>query len=176
MENQPQPNLLKSTLNYGGLLGLILVVFSMILWMLNLSLNKSLGYLSYIIIIAGLFIFLKLFRDQEMGGYISYGKALGAGLLIIVFSGLVTAAYSYILFKFIDPGLVEKMALMAEEQLYERGMTDDQIEVAVNAQKMFMKPGILAIFGLFGHVFFGFLLTLIVSIFVKKDAPPFDQV
>lgn len=175
MENQQQPNLLKSTLNYGGLLGLILVVFSLILWMLNLSLNKSLGYINYVLIIGGLFIFLKLFRDQEMGGYISYGKALGAGMLILIFSGVVTAFYSYVFFKFIDPGIIEKMALMAEEQLYERGMTDEQIEVAVNAQKMFLKPGMMAIFGFFGHVFFGFIFTLIVSIFVKKEAPPFEQ-
>jgi hypothetical protein len=175
MENTNQNSFLKSTMNYGAMLGLAIVVYSLLLWMLGQSLSKSLGYVTYLIMIAGIYLGLKFFRDQDSGGFLTYGRALGAGTMIVLFSSVITAFYTYIMFKFLDPGLIEKMMLMAEEQLYERGMADEQIEVAVKAQAMFMKPGVMAIMGLVGSVFMGFIFTLIIAIFVKKDPTPFDQ-
>jgi hypothetical protein len=175
MENKIEPSLVKSSMNYGALLGLALVIYSLILWMLDLSTSRSLGYVSYLIIIAGLFLGMKMFRDQESGGFITYGRALGLGVMISLFAAIISGFFGYIFFKFLDPGMIEKIALMAEEQLYERGMPEEQIEMALNAQKMFMKPGFLAITSFIGYVFMGFIFSLIIAIFVKKDAPPFEQ-
>ena len=175
MENNNQNSFLKSTMNYGAMLGLAIVVYSLILWMLGLSLSKPLGYVSLLIMIAGIYLGLKLFRDQDSGGYLTYGRALGAGTMIVLFASIITAFYTYIMFKFLDPGLIEKMMLMAEEQMYEKGISDDQIEMAMKAQSMFVKPGVMAIGGLVYSVFLGFIFTLIIAIFVKKDPTPFDQ-
>lgn len=175
MENTNQSSFLKSTMNYGAMLGLALVIYSVILWMFGLTFSKPLGYLSYLLIIAGLYLGIRAFRDQESGGFISYGRALGVGTMIGLFAGVITGFFTFIMFKFMDPELVDKAILMAEEALYKRGMTEDQIEMAIKAQKMFMKPVIFAISSILGSVFMSFIFSLIISIFLKKEESPFKE-
>jgi hypothetical protein len=169
MEENKKPSLLRSTLNYGIMLGLALVIYSLLLWMFNATFNQGLGYLSYVIIIGGIVLATRAYRDQEQGGYISYGRALGVGTLTVLFASVIGAIYTYLLFSVIDPGLLDRMMIIREEAMYGSGLTDDQIDMALAMTERFARPGIMAVSGFFGSVFVGFIISLITSIFLKKE-------
>ncbi len=175
MEDKKKTSLLKSTMNYGAMLGLALIIYSLLLWMIDMTAHTGLGLVSYVIMIVGIVLATKTFRDKEQDGYISYGRALGVGTLTSVFAGFITAFFTYLLYTVIDPGLMEKTYLMMEEAYYEAGMTDSQIEMAMNMAKRFTNPVMMAVFGVLGSAFTGFIFSLIISIFIKREADPFES-
>lgn len=171
-EMEEKRSVWKETLNYGLILGLISIVFSVLTYMLDVTGKPWIIVPSLIISIVVLFLLLRSYRDTYNHGYISYGKALGAGVVINIYAAILTAIYIYILYGFIDPGLVDKQMLDAEEKLIARGMPEGSIDTALQMQAKFMKPWFMALSSVFSAAFFGFILSLIVSLFIKKEGNP----
>ncbi len=174
MEENKQPALIKSTMNYGAMLGLALVIYTILLWMMDALARTGLASVSYIIMIAGIVFATKTFRDQEQGGFITYSRALGVGTLTCVFAGVITAFFTYLLYTVIDPGLIDKTYATMEQAYYDAGMTDSQIEMAMSMAKRFTNPVMMSVLGFLGSAFMGFIFSLITSIFLKKEEDPFE--
>ncbi len=162
----------KETLNYGLIMGLVTIVFSVLTYMLDVTGKPWVIVPSLIISIVTLYLLLRSYRDTFNHGYISYGKAVGAGVVISIYSAILGAIYIYILYGFIDPGLVDKQILEAEEKLIARGMPEGSIDAALEMQAKFMKPWFMAISSIFTAAFFGLILSLLVSLFIKKEGNP----
>jgi putative exporter of polyketide antibiotics len=175
MEENRQPSLLKSTMNYGAMLGLVLIIYTLLTWMLDVMTHTSLRYITFLIIIAGIVLATKTFRDQEQDGSITYGRALGVGTLTVLFAGVIVSFFTYVLYAVIDPGLIEKTYLLMEEQYYDAGMSDAQIEMAMTMAKRFSNPAMISILGLIGYGLMGFIFSLVTSIFLKKEGDPFGS-
>ena len=159
----------RSAMAYGLYLAVALTLFSVILYVSGMILNEKMGYISFAIIIAGIVISQINYREKELNGVISYGEAVGFGVAIMLFAGIVTALYTLILYTFVDPGLIEQMKVMQEEALLQKGMSEDQIDAAMSMTSKMMTPGWMAIMGLVGSVFMGTIVSLITSIFIKKQ-------
>ena len=162
-------------MNFGAMLGLTLIIYSLLLWMLDATTNKSLSFVNYIIMIGGIVLATKAFRDNEQGGYITYGRALAVGTLTSAFAAIITSFFTYLLYTVIDPGLIDKTYALMEEAYYEAGMSDSQIEMALNMAKRFTNPFMIMVFGFIGSVFMGFIFSLITSIFLKKESSHFES-
>jgi hypothetical protein len=160
----------KTAMIYGLYLSLALVLFSVILYATGLILNQNLSYVSLVLTVAGIILCQIAYRNKELNGSISYGQAVGFGVAIMLFAGIVTALYTLILYSFVDPGLIDQMKTMQEQALAQKGMSEDQIEQAMTIGSKMMTPGWMSIMGLFGSVFSGLIVSLITSIFVKKQA------
>src|SRR4030043_2300558 len=115
------PSVLVNALNWGVIIGLISIVYSVILYMLNKTFSQALGYAGIIIIIVGLAVAMKSYRDNVLDGILPFGKAFGFGVLIAVVSGLLGAIFTYLLYQVIDPGLQEKMLEYAADKMLESG-------------------------------------------------------
>jgi hypothetical protein len=165
-------NVWKANLTNGLILGLAGIAFSLILYFLDLTLNKSVGYINIPIQLILLYFLLKGYRDNFLHGQITYGQAVGAGVIIFVYYSIISAAYTYLLFAVIDPGLVKKSLAMAEEAMSKRGMPQEQIDTAMSMTAKFMKPVVMVISGFIASLFFGVIYTLIVSIFIKNEGNP----
>ncbi len=175
MEDKNKNSLVKSTMNYGAMLGLALIIYSLLLWMFDATTNQSLGYVSFVITIVGIVLATRAYRDQEQGGYISYGRALGVGTLTALWAGIITSFFTYLLYTVIDPGLIDKTYAVMEQAYYDAGMSDDQIEMAMDMAKRFTNPLMMSVLGLLSSVFMGFIFSLITSIFLKREGDPFEN-
>lgn len=167
--NKNKNEILKHSATYGAIIGFALIIYSVLLYILGLSLSKVLGYFSFLIIIGGLYIGIKNFRDNEPSAAITYGRAVGAGVLICVFLGFLGSVFTYLQFRFIDPGLVDKIFEMTEEKLYDRGLSEDMIEMQIRAMSKMMTPGIMAVFGFISYLFWGTVFSLILAAILKKE-------
>jgi uncharacterized protein involved in cysteine biosynthesis len=174
MEKQNVSNT-KNAMIYGLILGVILILFHLVQYILGIY--KAPGWVSilnYAIIIGGIVYGTIRFRDDNLGGYISYSKALGSGVLICLFASIIYGFYFYILTSIIDPAYMENVHKVVEETYLEMGMDADQVENMMEMVKKFQTPVIMVLSSVFGFTLMGFVFSLITSIFIKKEEPLFD--
>jgi hypothetical protein len=169
-------NVWKANLTNGLILALEGIVFSLMLYFFDLTFNKTIGYLNLPVQIVLLYFLLKSYRDNFMHGQISYGQSFGAGVVMFVYVSVIMAVYTYILWGVIDPGLVKKSLAMAEEAMVKKGAPQAAIDAGMAFTAKIMKPGIMAVFTIFGGMFGGVIMSLLVSIFVKKEGNPLIDV
>ena len=176
MENKP--NVWKNALNWGVIVGVVLIIYSILMYFLDLSLEKWVSWVSYIILIGGIVYGTIQYRDNVLGGSITYAQALGFGVLISLFAAILSGIYSYVFFTFIDPDFIEKIIVHTQDEMLKQGLSEDQVEQAMEMQKGFMKPGVLVAISIPMLTFMGFVFSLITSIFLKKEGTKevFDDV
>jgi hypothetical protein len=162
----------KANLMNGLILGMIGIVYSLVVYFLDLSMNKYQGWAFLIVEIIVLFFLLKSYRDNFKHGMITYGEALGAGVIIFLYYSIIMAIFSYILYAVIDPDLTGKLLAAAEEQLQQKGMPQAQIDAGMAIQAKMMKPAIMAPVSIFGNMFGGLIMSLIAAAFVRKEGNP----
>ena len=175
MEQTNNPNLIKSTMTSGAILAAALLIYTLILYMTNLTFSTPLGYVAYLILIGGIIWGIKSFRDQEQNGFINYGRALGVGMLTVAFASIIMAIFIYLLYSIIDPGLIQKGIELARTKLVEKNLNEDQIEMAINMSKKFMTPAFLAIGTILGYGFLGLIFSLIIAAVMKNEGNTFPQ-
>lgn len=167
----------KETLNYGIILGLISVGLSVLTYMFDLTFKTWITWPSLLISIFVLYFLLRSYRDHYNNGYITYGKSVGAGVVINIYAAIITAIYVFVLYSFIDPGLVDKSLAVAEQRMIDRGIPDSAIDQAMQLQAKIMKPWFTSLMSTISSVFYGLIVSLIVSLFImKKGNPLLDEV
>jgi hypothetical protein len=170
---EKNPGLFKHAMTYGAIIGLILVAYIVILYITGLTFNKALGFLQYVVLIAGLYIGTKVYRDKNLQGFITYGQALGMGVLISVFVGIISVFFNYILLRYIDPELIEKQMAIIEETLQNsRFIPEDQVELAIERSRNNLTAWWSLPVGVISFAFFGFIISLITSAIIKKSPNP----
>jgi hypothetical protein len=171
MEKRTQ---LKVGMSYGAIYGLGASVVTFLFYFLGADLQSKIPQLlGYIILITTIVYAIKNYRDKDLNGAISYGHALGTGVLVGLFGGIITAFFTVLLFTFIDPELIEKIISKATEQMTEKGMTEEQMDMGIRMTRKFMTPGFLFIFAMIGSAFMSLIFSLIIAAIMKKDPNPF---
>jgi hypothetical protein len=165
-------NVWKANLTNGLIMGLVGIVYSLLIYFLNLTFNQYQGIVSIIIQIGLLYFLLKTYRDTVMHGQITYGQSVGAGAIIFLYYALIMAVFTYILYAIIDPGLVTKQLAFFEQKMVDKGAPQAGIDAALSIQAKIMKPAVMAPLSIFGSMLWGVIVSLLVSIFVKKEGNP----
>jgi hypothetical protein len=169
---EPKVNVWKANLTNGLILGLIGIVYSLIFYFLDLFLNKTQGYVFMAVQIAILFFLLKSYRDNILHGQISYGDSVGAGVIICLYYSIIVGVFGYILFSIIDPGLVDKQLAIAEDAMNKKGIPQEAVDAGMAITRKILKPGIMSVTGILFNMIWGTLISLIVSIFIKREGNP----
>lgn len=162
----------KANLNTGIIIGLIGIVWTLFLWFIDQSMNQALGAIFYIVLIVGLVLGIRSYRDKYRKGFLTYGQSLGAGVIIMLYYSIIAAIFTYVLYVFIDPSMPEKILAVTEQKLIDRGMAESMIEQSMKIQSKIMVPWVMSLFALIGGVFNGTILSLIISIFTRKEGNP----
>jgi len=161
-------------LRYGLILGLISIVFGLMIYFLEMHYQNDtkIGMVSLasstIVIVLGLLAFKKANE-----GYISLSEALKTGLGIALISGILSVLYQALLVTVIDPDTIQKsvdfqMETIRMEQPELPTETLNQIE---EMQKRFSSPAIMAAIGIIFSLFFGFIISLVAGLIIKKSRP-----
>jgi hypothetical protein len=163
----------KANLYNGVILGLAGIVFTLVLYFLDQTFNKSLGYIFLIIAVFLLYYFIKTYRDSYLNGVMSYGQSVGAGVVIFLYYSVISAIFTYLLYTVIDTDLTNKLLAFVEEEMLKTGkIPESSIDTVMSMQKKFLKPEIMAPFSIVNNMLFGTIISLIVSIFTRKEGNP----
>lgn len=167
-------------MTYGLYLGIVMVIFSLILFLLNIkpvgfTAPIILGLVSIAITFLGIFFSTKKIRNEVLGGEMTYGQGFVIGVLVIFFAAILSAVYNYIQTTIIDPDYMRTILEEQKEWMYEfmssKGVADDQIEKAMESidEKMVNTNPIKTIFtNIISSTVFGAIISLITAAILKK--------
>lgn len=168
---------LKNAMTYGLYMGLGLIVVHVGQYMFDVyKAPWWLSIINYAIIVGVIILGTINLRNKELGGYISYGKALGQGVLISLSASIIFGFYFGLLTGVIDKSYMDGMYNMIAETYLDAGMDYDQVEVMMETVKKVQSPALMTISQIFGTTVMGTVISLITSIFVKKEEPLFDNI
>ncbi|MBN2668986.1 MAG: DUF4199 domain-containing protein [Bacteroidales bacterium] len=174
-DNYNKNGFYKNAMNYGLILALAMIILTMAIYFFDATSNKYVSWLGTAIIAVTIYIGNKTLRDQIQGGQLSYGRSVGSGVLIAVFSGFIMSIFVYIFYTYIAPEAIQEILDIAEQDMYNKNLSDQEIEMGMSMLHKFTTPGIMAISSIFGSALQGVILSLILSIFLKKEANPFAE-
>lgn len=165
-------NVWAANLNNGLLMACLGIVYTMVMYFCGLMFNNVQSYVFYALQLAAYYFFLKMFRDKYRDGYASYGQVMGAGVVISVYYAIIMAFFIYLLYKFIDPSLIDQSLAKSEQLLIDRGMPQSTIDTSLEMSRSMLKPGVLAFSSAFSYILYGVIFSLVAGIFVRKDKNP----
>jgi Protein of unknown function (DUF4199) len=178
----------KLSVRHGLLIGGISVVLTIVFYIINPVLQYTsiwLGLFSFAIMIT-LFVILGIDVRKKIGGFWSFGEAYLSLLIMSVVVVVISILVSFILFKFIDPTLPQKvtdaLADVTSKRLESMGLDQSQIDAA---NKQFTDGEMLAKFqptlltevknlGI-GIIIYA-VVDLILAACIKKKRPMFAAV
>lgn len=172
---EKKPNVFLLSVGYGVIIALAIIVLSLILFLLNLNENRGLQSISYVIILAGIILSQYNYRNKHMGGFVTYGQAFTLGMLTSLVLSVIMGVFTFIFFKYIDPGAMEEVMTQTEQQMMDRGMTDMEIEQGMAMAQKFASVGMYTFFAVVGNFIIGVIISLVTSIFVKREDNSFGQ-
>ncbi|WP_340076873.1 DUF4199 domain-containing protein [Leptobacterium sp. I13] len=165
-----QPKTGKFALTYGLLLGGIGVVFGLMLYFMDMHYQGGFSLLIVnVVIMLGVIIFgMRQFKKAN-GGFMSFGQALKIGVGIALIGGIIGVLYQQLVIHVLDPEFMNKAMEIQRAQLSQNSsLTPEQIDQQLEMGKKFSTPLIQVAFGLIGSLFFGFILSLIPALVMKK--------
>ncbi len=175
-----QSNLKPTILKYGLTAGLIFSLTYLISTVTGLASSGSQafsilsGLITFGLMIALIIVAIKNHRDQLQGGFISLGQCvlIGAGMLALagLLTGLVTLVYTNI----IDPGFSDRIIATMEEAWETQGLNEEQIEAAKSMMSFTKNPYLLFASTLACYAIGGAILSLIIGLIMKREAPEFS--
>ena len=148
------------------------IVITYIFQFANVDQSSGIKYLSSIPFIVYLFLAQKEYKDQ-LGGYISFGKAFSTGFKYAIFSGIILAIFTYLYLAILSPQIYDKAMADAQQKLTDQGtLSSEQIDTTMEISRKY--GVILATVGIvIFDAFIGAILALIGAAIFKHERPLF---
>jgi len=158
-------------IKYGLILAGISTVYFLGMTFAGIDMTQGPGrWVSFIFYLAIIFLAQQNFKE-EGDGFMPYGKGIGISFWIGLVSSVAYSIFFYVYVKFVDSSFIENMKNVQMEQMQERGMSQEQIDQAMQISGAFMTPEALLGFGIFFGVIMVVVCGLVVTIFTQKANP-----
>ena len=163
---------------YGLFWALAAIVLGLVAYMLGWSNPQNAnvvgglitGVISFGIGIAMIVLPIQKARN-ELGGYITFGKAFSTGFWSVLIYVLISTVWTLLFMTLIAPEIMEQTTTAMVEQWEEQGLSEDQIESMSWMTNLFSNPISLAIFGAVSGLAMWTIIDLIIAAVLKKDPP-----
>lgn len=162
--------LLRHSFLFGALVGGVLILTSLMFYFrgVPISVNPQITSINYFLIMTGIYFGLRIYRNDILNGIITYGRALGAGVLIIGVAGAFYASYIYILVKYFDASILQEFIAITEKSLVEAKYSDEQIDLFMTLYEK-ITPSAFAFAQWFSKLGAGFFFSLILAFFFSRN-------
>ncbi|HYW96218.1 MAG TPA: DUF4199 domain-containing protein [Bacteroidales bacterium] len=170
-------NMLYPSLIYTGIIGGIYILNNLVVDAFNLPFSIYNQVSANLILIAGIVIAIYAYRKEYNNNLISYGRAVGFGALTALLVGIILSIYTNIYIQYINPDFVALLKQNLEEKFLQKGFSPDMIETITSRTDRMQKPLIVFARTIFSTEVLGVIVSLIASIFIKKEpSEPFADV
>jgi hypothetical protein len=178
-ENTTTPTLVNHGAKWGAILGGVTIVLVMLLYAIDYTMMAGFTFIIIATLLGiGMVIYAGINYRNQIGGYIPFGKAYLHGLLVFAVAGLISTAFSFLLYFVIDPDLAGNMteAIISntEKTMENWGAPPDAIEEQLEKMREDMPKNFTAIGlvkGYFTGLIWYIILSLITGLIVKKNQP-----
>ncbi|UOY07034.1 DUF4199 domain-containing protein [Muricauda sp. SCSIO 64092] len=164
----------KHILTYGGLAGLVGVVFGIMLYTQGLHYERSFTIQAIQYGILAVFIVIGIVQYKKSNeNYLKIGQAIKIGAGIGVIATIIGIIWFYLMSGVLEPDYMDKAMEIAKVEAFEANpkMTQEQWDQGVEFQKKFF-PIFMGV-GVLLSAIFGLVVGLITGAIVKKPRPSY---
>ena len=169
MENE-KPAIKPIATNYGIYLGVLTIASLIILYVLNIESHWIASVLSTVITIIIFFYGISEYKKLN-SNVLSIKDGLKTGMGMALVGGIISAIYAAIHYGFVMPEFLEGKkeeaidTMMAQSQ----NLKGDELNTALKIIDVTTSEFFICTMMLLGSLFFGFLVSLIISAILKND-------
>lgn len=176
MENQEvEVNNNQHSLKWGAILGLISIIITLVVYLIDITLLAKSG-VGIAILIISLAIVIYAGRDyrSKIGGYMSFKDAFLHAFIVFVIAGFIGTLFNYLLYNFIDPEIVPVLIeaqmtnTMKAMEAFGGGTTEMMDEMAKGLKEAYTLTGQAKAF-LWSLIFYAIGALIIGAINKKKN-------
>ncbi len=169
IDNVKKSSFFTAALTYGVLTAIGLIMLALMTYVFDLSGVTWFSFLTYVVLLAGIILGTIKYRNEDLGGFITYGKALGFGTLVSVFAAFISGVFIYIFYQYIAPDAMEQIRQASEQAIINANpnISDEELDLVLR----FTSPLVIFISGLFFTSLIGFIFSLATSAFIQKKDP-----
>ena len=161
-------SILKFGLITGGFMVGLFMLFEVGIGIDNMSFTVAevVGYITMILSLLGIFLGIKVYRDEKLAGNISFGKAFLFGTGVNLVAAFSFGVYSFMFFEFIVPDFTEKYNQYMIDQIKKSGQSQEVINQQIVQMREYMDHPFYSSSEFQGFVMFAtvFLLGLVVTL------------
>lgn len=188
--SNPAALMVKSAMKYGLYVGIALVCCN-VLFYLGFNIDR-LGLMQYlgmsflfgfVPMVTCIVLSMKYFRDKDNGGFMTYGEGVRFGAQLMLFAGIIMAAYSLIFNTMIVPGyeihvqeqVMEKTIVYLEKANLPDAELERQVGLLEAAVEEARKTSSLktALWSIPQTALYGLVISLVVAAIFKRKQDPF---
>lgn len=136
----------------------------------KLATGQYFQWLGFVMMFIVLWLGIKAVRDEAPEKGMSYGRSVGTGTLISLYSGLMSSVYTFIHFKFVNTEFADYQIAMIRQKWEAAGMGEAQMDQAAQVTRVMLGPVAQAIMTPIFATLFGVICSLIIAAFLKRPA------
>jgi hypothetical protein len=180
MGNEKTTSVVLTGLLYGLYGALAMIVCSLLTTILGGAMSVLGGIVagtaSMAVIIGAMVMAIRNHRDTLQGGEITFVKAFTISMLIALVIGVISGAFMYLYYAYIDSSYLSTMLEQSEEMFEKFGIQEKDMDIAMAEMKIKLTP-----FGMFkssitSNLGLGVVIGIITSLIMKKeDGSPFQK-
>ena len=160
----------KFAMQQGLILALITTIYTLVVQLTGLYTESWPNYISFAIYIGFIIYMFSSYKAQN-NGYMKLGRAIGIGTLAMTVAGAVSAIVTALYIQFVDDSSIKYQMEKQMEEMYNQGMTTEQIEAAEKMAGMFQGPVFVIIAGTIAAAISGVIISLVIGLFMKSNPP-----
>lgn len=174
--NMPNQNssLKSNIITYGIILGSISVVFQLMLFFLDMHYkNDSTAGIVALLITSGVLVYSFIVFKKNNEGFMTLSEALKIGLGVSLISAIIGIIYTQLLVNVLDPDTMQKSLELSIDNMRAQNpeIPQEALETARSIQEKMSSPLIFSAVQIIFSLFFGFIISLIGGLIVKKSRP-----
>lgn len=155
------------------------ILLTYIMYFLGFDVNSDMSggmkalvwVLSYVPFLSAILYAQKYHRDQQLEGYITFGRAFSTGFRVALLSGLIIGVFMMLYYKVLNTPAFDAVMSKTESTLLDNPkLNDSQRETALNMTRKWFGPMVL-VGTIIGMAIFGSVFSLIGAAVFKKEAP-----
>lgn len=151
---------------YGLIASVIVVSLSLVGWTLmgsvfDYSTAEAFGYLTMLVSLSFVFFGVKAYRDHELGGTLSFGRALSVGTLIALIPSAAFFLYTVCFFFFAGDKFME---------FFKEQASPEQMEQFQANLSLFMNPLFQGLIMFLTVFFIGFFIAVLSALILQRKA------
>lgn len=161
-------NALNFAANKGLILGLAMgVIYLLEAFFPQAKLVRTICSLAEIGLLFLVYHFVRTFRQEQMGGYIRFGKAWTLSFWIYAFAALIAAVFQFVHMQFLQPNYLSDLFNQLMLSFEQAGLTSEQMDMFLD---MGTPTAIQVTFTyIFVYIMGGAFLSLIMAAICRKE-------
>ncbi|UZR98606.1 DUF4199 domain-containing protein [Chondrinema litorale] len=157
-----------------GFINIIIGLSTAPLWMehMDFSTGEILGYVSILLALTMVYIEVRSYRDSELDGVISFGKALGVGVLIVLIASVIYVIGWSLYYKYMMPDFQDRFLDYSIMQINQSDFTETEKQTQIKEMTSWMEsyknPLVMMAFTFLEFFPIGFIVALISAFILSR--------